>query len=57
VQEAINFVNQIISTGQQWTDPDFEPNQSSIAKSGPGTENKPSRNYKWKRASEIYPKL
>jgi len=42
----------VIDAGEPWTDPEFPPQQSSIAL--PGEMPQPSSHYEWKRASEIW---
>ena len=45
-------MNEVISSGEPFTDPEFPPTPESIAL--PGDPN-PAREYEWKRASEIFP--
>lgn len=46
------MVAQIIDAGEEWTDPDFPPNQNSIQV--PGEKPNASRQYEWKRAKDIF---
>ncbi len=42
------WVQDIIDTGEPWTDPDFLPGQSSMSTGNFGSQ------YEWKRCSEIF---
>jgi hypothetical protein len=47
-------VDDIIGSGQPWTDPDFQPTTKSIIDTKIDASNPSLSNFKWKRASEIY---